>query len=44
MELPILIETVFKHLRDFEPNGPAVTVPSRFVNGIASVPVRYKAA
>lgn len=43
MELPILVETIFKHMRDFEPDGQPVFAQSRFVNGLSSLPVRYKA-
>ncbi|MDO9363853.1 MAG: cytochrome P450 [Sphingopyxis sp.] len=43
MELPILAKAMLTQLRDIEPAGDPVLLPSRFVNGIASMPIRYRA-
>lgn len=43
LELPILAKTVFQHLRDIEPAGEPVFIPSRVINGLASLPVQFKA-
>jgi len=44
LELSVLVKEVLRNLRDGEPAGPAVTVPLRFMNAIASVPIRCRAA
>jgi len=42
MELPILAKLTLEHLKAPEPTGEPVYVASRFANGLASVPVRFK--
>ncbi|RFB91362.1 cytochrome [Rhizobium leguminosarum bv. trifolii] len=44
MELPYLVAAALRELRAIEPSAPAKFVPSRFVNGISSLPIIYKAA
>jgi cytochrome P450 len=44
LEIPLLFEAVFANLHDIEPAGPAVLTPSRFVNGLASLPITFKPA
>jgi cytochrome P450 len=43
LELPILARLTLEHLRAPEPAGDPVYVASRFANGLASLPVRFKA-
>lgn len=43
MELPFLFSETLSQLTNIEPAGDPVFVPSRFVNGISSLPVRFKA-
>ncbi|CDZ53602.1 cytochrome P450 [Neorhizobium galegae] len=43
LELPMLAKASLQHLKNIEPAGDAVFVPSRFVNGLASLPIRYTA-
>jgi len=44
MELPFLLAETLKQLKDIELAGEPELIPSRFINGIASLPVRFKAA
>ena len=43
MEARVLFEELLRRLPDLEPAGPVQRVPSNFVNGIASMPVRFHA-
>jgi cytochrome P450 len=43
LELPILARLTLEHLTSPEPAGEPVYVASRFANGLASLPVRFKA-
>lgn len=43
LELPMLAKATLANLKNIEPAGPPVFVPSRFVNGLASLPIRYQA-
>jgi cytochrome P450 len=44
LELPFLLEETLKQLKDIELAGSPEMIPSRFINGIASLPIRFKAA
>lgn len=44
LELPILFSAVFEHLRDLAPAAAPVFIPSRFVNGLESLPISFAAA
>lgn len=44
MELPHLFNQAFSRWRDIECSGPAQIIPSRFVNGLSSLPIRFKVA
>ena len=43
LELPLLIKSALTHLKSPELTGPPVFVPSRFANGLASLPIRFAA-
>lgn len=43
LELPILARLTLEHLNSPEPAGEPVYVASRFANGLASLPIRFKA-
>ena len=42
LELPLLLEEVFTHLGRIEPAGEPRLLPSRFVNGLLSLPIRFQ--
>jgi cytochrome P450 len=42
MELPLLFAEVFKNLGNIELAGEPHLLPARFVNGLASLPIRFK--
>lgn len=44
LELPFLLAETLKQLKDIELAGTPELIPSRFINGIASLPIRFKAA
>lgn len=44
LELPQLAAEVLSQLTDIQPVGEAKLIPSWFVNGLASLPIRYRAA
>ncbi|MFK8399904.1 cytochrome P450 [Pseudomonas sp. BGr12] len=44
LELPFLVAETLKQMKNIEPAGEPVLVPSRFVNGLASMPIRFTAA
>ncbi|MFK8399942.1 cytochrome P450 [Pseudomonas sp. BGr12] len=44
LELPFLVAETLKQLKNIEPAGDPIAVPSRFVNGLASMPIRFTAA
>lgn len=44
MELPMLAAEALAHLKDIELAGTPQFIPSRFVNGLASLPIRFRAA
>lgn len=43
LELPILARLTLEHLKSPDPAGEPVYVASRFANGLASLPIRFKA-
>ncbi|MHC2218925.1 cytochrome P450 [Rhizobium leguminosarum] len=43
LELPMLAKATLANLKNIELAGEPVYVPSRFVNGLASLPIRYNA-
>lgn len=44
LELPFLIAETFKQLKDIEFAHAPTMIPSRFINGISSLPIRFKPA
>jgi len=44
LELPFLLAETLKQFKDIELAGAPEMIPSRFINGIASLPIRFKAA
>ena len=44
LEITALFKTLFQRLPDIEVSGEAVPLPSRFVNGLLSLPCRYSPA
>jgi len=44
LELPFLLAETLKQLKDIELTSAPELIPSRFINGIASLPIRFKAA
>jgi cytochrome P450 len=44
LELPILISETLKQLKDIEFSGQPQMIPSRFINGISSLPIRFSAS
>ncbi|MDR0242925.1 MAG: cytochrome P450 [Burkholderia sp.] len=44
LELPYLAAAALKHLRNIELAGEAKLIPSRFVNGLASLPISFQPA
>jgi cytochrome P450 len=44
LEVPYLAEAALKHFRNIEQAGEAKLIPSRFVNGLASLPIAFQPA